>query len=268
MKKEIIVITSVSIIVVLLISGFGYWQINKLQQTLIIKQKTIDSLKGTLVDKEKTIDLLNQTLVVMNNTIAENENIIKTHENTIKILETKLTDIQSFEYFLLFGIQRFGDGLVNTGYASSQYDEFSSSFDHELFILAQIYADNAAFYYGHTQGNYKLAEGYFKQAQKYSSDKIQQELIDSYIKICEYGIKMYDEMIQTCRYYSSACGYYDGNDWSLGNNMLELGNEHLKSFNNLLEKHNTYLTKIDTLLEDFILSRNNFILGVLSERGD
>ena len=64
MKKEIIVITSVSIIVVLLIYGFGYWQINKLQQTLIIKQKTIDSLKGTLVDKEKTIDLLQSLLWV------------------------------------------------------------------------------------------------------------------------------------------------------------------------------------------------------------
>jgi len=172
-------------------------------------------------------------------------------ENEIETIRKFINDVQELEKYMLLGIEHMSTAYINEAYADAQYNEFCSCYDLELYSLAQYYADLMDVYYVYAQNEFEEAEAFFNQAKKYVPDDKYTELIDNYIKICEYAIKINSEMHQVGEYYSAACSCYDKQQWISGNKELEKGNKHLETRDDLVLDYNKYLANMEALLMDW-----------------
>lgn len=224
-------LTAVFTAVIILVVGVSYfWASSSLDE----KNDKISSLQEDINSKE--------------NEIASLESSVTSKENEIASLESSIGDISNFERMLLKGLEIEQDGLINLGYAESDYDDFLRSHDNLRLGIAKMYANSFSIYYSYAKGNMEDAKSRYELARKYAPSEKYLRLIDNHIKACEYAIQIYNEMEQAGGDFASAC---EMEGYSAYQTEWAKANAHISASDNLVENYNTCLSNIDVLLDDW-----------------
>ncbi|RLG57151.1 MAG: hypothetical protein DRN83_02535 [Hadesarchaea archaeon] len=171
-------------------------------------------------------------------------------DSEISSLQGQIEDTQNFEKLLLKGIGYQKDALVNQGRADSEYDAFSMNYKDGYYLMAETHAKSAQIYYDYAVSGFENAKIYFEQARNCAPNDKYTHLIDNYIGVAEYGVKLYNEMSQASKYFASACKYYAQGSLEAGDEASSTANEHMATYDNWVSVYNEYLANTDDLLDD------------------
>jgi len=212
-------------------------QLNEANSKLTEYEKQISDLQGQINELKDQINELNAQLDDKNAQISILQGQLDNAQTNLDNLEN-LYENMKFGLFYARGARGLSEG-GDWAYhiAGLHYDARSNSDAREYYL-------EAASYYKGAKQSYLKAEDYFKKALEYVEGD-EEELINNYLKVVQYGVKLTDAMYYAASYMADACYYYDIGDYENGDYYVDKANEQIKMYNSYLDTYNLYAEKID-----------------------
>ena len=172
--------------------------------------------------------------------------------NELQVTKQQLEEVEDIDEYkanMIKGFNEIHKAGKNEGYAEAYYEEASSEYADNFFILSMGNSDMCDVYYSYASQSYRDAKAYFIQAKRCTNNTNTQKLTQDYIDICEINARLESEMHQACEYFSFACYEYANGNQETGDIGIERMNEHIEIHDNLVPEQNDLWSSINAMLK-------------------